>query len=73
MVNIYIFPYRRSIGRTVKSPETFSLTRVTSPCRYHLPDGNSIRVFFFVMMLGFARALYIEFTRSMRLERLGQF
>jgi transposase len=38
--------------------------------RYHLPDGRSIRVFFFVMVLGFSRALYIEFTRSMRLESL---
>jgi transposase len=38
--------------------------------RYHLPDGTSIRVFFFVMVLGFSRALYIEFTRSMRLESL---
>src|SRR5258705_6694955 len=38
--------------------------------RYHLPDGSSIRVFFFVMVLGFSRALYIEFTRSMRLESL---
>ena len=38
--------------------------------RYTLPDGTSIRVFFFVMVLGFSRALYIEFTRSMRLETL---
>ena len=38
--------------------------------RYHLPDGTSIRVFFFVMVLGFSRAFYIEFTRSMRLESL---
>jgi len=38
--------------------------------RYQLPDGSSIRVFFFVMVLGFCRALYIEFTRSMRLETL---
>ena len=38
--------------------------------RYHLPDGTSIRVFFFIMVLGFSRALYIEFTRSMRLESL---
>jgi hypothetical protein len=37
--------------------------------RYHLADG-AIRVFFFVMVLGFSRALYIEFTRSMRLESL---
>lgn len=38
--------------------------------RYHLADGSSVRVFFFVMVLGFSRALYIEFTRSMRLETL---
>ena len=38
--------------------------------RYQLPDGSLIRVFFFVMVLGFCRALYIEFTRSMRLETL---
>jgi transposase len=38
--------------------------------RFQLPDGTSIRVFFFVMVLGFSRALYIEFTRSMRLETL---
>lgn len=38
--------------------------------RYQLPDGTSIRVFFFVMVLSFCRALYIEFTRSMRLETL---
>jgi transposase len=38
--------------------------------RYHLPDGSSVRVFFFVMVLGFSRALYIEFTRSMRLESM---
>lgn len=38
--------------------------------RYQLPDGSCVRVFFFVMVLGFSRALYIEFTRSMRLESL---
>ena len=38
--------------------------------RYRLPDGRSIRVFFFAMVLGFSRALYVEFTRSMRLESL---
>jgi len=38
--------------------------------RYQLPDGSWVRVFFFVMVLGFSRALYIEFTRSMRLESL---
>jgi len=38
--------------------------------RYQLPDGSTVRVFFFVMVLGFCRALYIEFTRSMRLETL---
>ena len=38
--------------------------------RYRLPDGSCARIFFFVMVLGFSRALYIEFTRSMRLETL---
>lgn len=38
--------------------------------RYQLADGTSVRGFFFVMVLGFSRALYIEFTRSMRLETL---
>jgi len=32
MVSIYIFPYRRSIRLPGKSPETFAVTRVTSPC-----------------------------------------
>jgi len=38
--------------------------------RYSLADGSMARIFFFVMVLGFSRALYIEFTRSMRLESL---
>ncbi len=38
--------------------------------RYRLPDGTSVRVFFFVMVLSFCRALHIKFTRSMRLETL---
>ena len=38
--------------------------------RYQLADGSSARIFLFVMVLGFCRALYIEFTRSMRLESL---
>jgi transposase len=38
--------------------------------RYQLADGSGARVFFFIMVLGFCRALYLEFTRSMRLETL---
>jgi transposase len=38
--------------------------------RYQLADVSSARIFLFVMVLGFCRALYIEFTRSMRLESL---
>lgn len=38
--------------------------------RYQLADGTRARVYFFVMVLGYSRALYLEFTRSMRLEAL---
>jgi transposase len=40
--------------------------------RFKLPDGSGVRIFFFVMVLSYSRALYIEFTRSMRLETLVQ-
>jgi len=38
--------------------------------RYPQPDGTSIRVYAFVMILGFSRYLYVEFTRSMTLATL---
>ena len=34
------------------------------------PEGASARVFVFVMVLSFCRALYIQFTHSMRMETL---
>jgi transposase len=38
--------------------------------QYRLPDGSGARVYFFVMVLGYSRALYVEFTRSTRMETL---
>lgn len=38
--------------------------------RYPQPDGTSIRVYAFVMVLGYSRCLYVEFTRSMTLATL---
>lgn len=38
--------------------------------RFPLPGGEVIRLYGFVMVLSFSRALYIEFTRSMRVEAL---
>lgn len=38
--------------------------------RFTLPDGSAVRVYAFVMVLGFSRCLFVEFTRSMRLETL---
>ncbi len=38
--------------------------------RYPQPDGTNIRVYAFVMVLGFSRYLYVEFTRSMTLATL---
>ena len=38
--------------------------------RFTLPGGEVIRLYAFVMVLSFSRALYIEFTRSMRVETL---
>ena len=38
--------------------------------RYPQPDGTSIRVYAFVMVLGYSRYLYTEFTRSMTLATL---
>jgi transposase len=38
--------------------------------RYPHPDGTSIRVYAFVMVLGYSRYLYVEFTRSMTLATL---
>jgi transposase len=38
--------------------------------RFTLPGGDVIRLYAFVMVLSFSRALYIEFTRSMRVETL---
>jgi len=38
--------------------------------RYPQPDGTSVRVYAFVMVLGYARYLYVEFTRSMTLATL---
>lgn len=36
--------------------------------RYPQPDGTSIRVYAFVMVLGYPCNLYVEFTRSMMVE-----
>lgn len=38
--------------------------------RYPQPDGTSVRVYAFVMVLGYSRYLYVEFTRSMTLPTL---
>ena len=38
--------------------------------RFTLPGGDVVRLYVFVMVLSFSRALYIEFTRSMRVETL---
>lgn len=38
--------------------------------RYPQPDGTTIRVYAFVMVLGFSRYLYVEFTRSMTVATL---
>jgi transposase len=38
--------------------------------RYPQPDGRVIRVYAFVMVLGYSRCLYVEFTRSMRVDAL---
>jgi transposase len=38
--------------------------------RYAQPDGTSVRVYAFVMVLGYSRYLYVEFTRSMSLAAL---
>ncbi|HLP08451.1 MAG TPA: IS21 family transposase, partial [Opitutaceae bacterium] len=38
--------------------------------RYAQPDGTSVRVYAFVMVLGYSRYLYVEFTRSMSLATL---
>jgi transposase len=38
--------------------------------RYLQPDGTSIRIYAFVMILCYSRYLYIEFTRSMALTTL---
>ena len=38
--------------------------------RYPQPDGTNARVYAFVMVLGYSRYLYVEFTRSMSLPTL---
>jgi hypothetical protein len=38
--------------------------------RFAQPDGASVRVYAFVMVLGYSRYLYVEFTRSMSLATL---
>jgi transposase len=38
--------------------------------RYPQPDGATARVYAFVMVLGYSRYLYVEFTRSMTLATL---
>jgi transposase len=38
--------------------------------RYPQPDGTSVRAYAFVMVLGYSRYLYVEFTRSMTLPTL---
>lgn len=38
--------------------------------RFTLPSGEPVRLYAFVMVLSFSRMLYVEFTRSMRVETL---
>jgi transposase len=38
--------------------------------RYPQPDGTTIKVYAFVMVLGYSRYLYVEFTRSMDVATL---
>ncbi len=38
--------------------------------RYPQPDGTSVRIYAFVMVFGYSRYLYTEFTRSMSLATL---
>jgi transposase len=38
--------------------------------RFTLPNGDPVRLYAFVMVLSFSRMLYVEFTRSMRVENL---
>ncbi|MGA7124012.1 MAG: IS21 family transposase [Polyangiaceae bacterium] len=38
--------------------------------RFPGPDGAGVRIYAFVMVLSYSRFLYVEFTRSMRLETL---
>lgn len=38
--------------------------------RYPQPDGRHVRIYAFVMVLGYSRYLYVEFTRSMTLATL---
>jgi transposase len=38
--------------------------------RYPGPDGAAVRVYAFVMVLGYSRYLYVEFTRSMTIATL---
>ena len=38
--------------------------------RFTLPNGEPVRLYAFVMVLSFSRMLYVEFTRSMRVETL---
>lgn len=38
--------------------------------RYPQPDGSLVRVYAFVMILGYSRYLYVEFTRSMDVATL---
>ena len=38
--------------------------------RFTLPNGEPVRLYAFVMVLSFSRTLYVEFTRSMRVETL---
>ena len=38
--------------------------------RFTLPGGEPVRLYAFVMVLSFSRMLYVEFTRSMRVETL---
>jgi len=38
--------------------------------RYPQPDGSVVRVYAFVMVLGYSRYLYVEFTRSMDVATL---
>jgi transposase len=64
---------RRSERRTVRfeTPPGRQMQADWAHCgRFETPAGSALAVYAFVAVLGFSRMLYVEFTRSMRLEAL---